>query len=143
MVSYLKYLFIGAVVGIASIIGREIIAVFLPADTPEYYALSVFIVYALGILASYTGHRKVSFSHVDMEGQSTASSMTWFTVIAVVGLLCATVLSVCIRYLLPIQGVFGAYSATAAFAIATVITSVITFTLNARHTFRGSTPNVL
>ena len=143
MVSYLKYLVIGAVVGIASIIGREIIALFLPADTPGYYALSVAGVYAVGILASYTGHRKVSFSHVDMEGQSTASSMTWFTVIALVGLLCATVLSVCIRYLLPIQAIFGAHSATVAFAIATVITSVITFTLNSRHTFREREPDVL
>lgn len=143
MVSYLKYLFIGAIVGIASIVGREVLALYLPADTPEYYALSVAVIYAFGILVSYTGHRKVSFSHVDMEGQNTASSMTWFTLIAIFGLLCATGLSVGIRYFLPIQGVFGAYSATVAFAIATVITSILTFTLNARHTFRERGSNVL
>lgn len=135
--SFFKYLVIGAVVGIAAIIGRELIAMLLPSDTPEYYALSVSVVYAFGILSSYVGHRKVSFSHVDMNGQSTAASMTAFTGIAILGLVCTTGLSVCIRFFFPIMEVFGSYAGAASFAFGALITSIITFSLNARYTFQG------
>tara|TARA_R110002072_G_scaffold302722_1_gene487958 strand:- start:6832 stop:7257 length:426 start_codon:yes stop_codon:yes gene_type:complete len=138
-VSYLKYFVIGGIVGLAAILSREGIAILLPADTPEYYALSISIVYAIGILASYVGHRRVSFSHVDMEGQSTAVSMTTFTAIAIFGLVCTTFLSVCIRFLFPVEEIFGSFDGAASFAIATLITSIITYFLNARHTFRERT----
>jgi|TARA_R110002072_G_scaffold101954_5_gene224511 putative flippase GtrA len=139
--SFLKYLVIGAIVGVAAIGGREVIAMLLPADTPEYYALSVAIVYAFGIVASYIGHRKVSFSHVNMENEDTAASMSSFTAIAIFGLVCTTGFSVCIRFLFPIENLMGSFSDAASFAIATLITSVITFSLNARHTFREKLEN--
>ena len=59
LLTYLRYAVIGAIVGISAVIGRELIAMALPADTPEFYALSVSIVYAFGILASYSGHKKL------------------------------------------------------------------------------------
>ena len=133
---------IGAIVGISAIIGREFIAMLLPADTPEYYALSVSIVYAIGILASYVGHRKVSFSHVNMQGQNTAASMTTFTAIAIFGLVCTTGLAVSIRFLLPMTEIFGSFGGSLSFAIATLVSSIITFFLNARHTFREKTENL-
>lgn len=133
---YLKYLVIGAIVGVLCVGGREVIALLLPADSPEYYALSVAVVYCFGILASYIGHRTVSFSHVDMEGQSTAGSMFTFTVIAIIGLLCTTVLAVAIRFLLPMDEMFGVFGGGLSFAIATLLSSIVTFILNARHTFR-------
>lgn len=138
LLTYLKYAVIGAIVGISATAGREVIARVLPADTPGYYALSVSIVYLFGILASYVGHRKVSFGHVSMDGHSVARSMTSFTTIALFGLVCTTGLSVVIRYLLPAGEFRDTFGGAFSFALATVITSVITFFLNARHTFKDS-----
>jgi putative flippase GtrA len=132
---FLRYAIIGAIVGISAAVGREIIAMAFPADTPGYYALSVSLVYVFGILASYSGHRKVTFGHVDMKHQSTARSMTNFTVIALLGLLCTTGLSVTIRYFFPVDDFFGSLGGAFSFILATLIASVITFSLNARHTF--------
>lgn len=135
LLTFFRYAIIGAIVGISAVIGRELIAVVLPADTPGYYALSVVIVYLLGILASYSGHRKVTFGHVDMGNESITRSMTSFTAIALFGLVCTTGLSVLIRYFFPVDEFLGSFAGAFAFALATLITSVMTFSLNARHTF--------
>ena len=61
--------------------------------------------------------------------------MTRFTAIALFGLICTTGLSVVIRYLFPVGEFLGSLGGAFSFAVATLITSIITFSLNARHAF--------
>ena len=132
MLSFFKYLVIGSIVGVTAVLIREVFAMLLPEDSPIYYALSVFIVYVCAVVVSYVGHRKISFSHVDMEGRGTTDSMKAFAAIAVFGLLCTTLLSVCIRYFSPVTDIFGAFDGAVSLAIAALTTAVFTFFLNAR-----------
>lgn len=142
MQTYLRYAVIGGIVGISAVIARELIGAALPADTPEYYALSVAIVYAVGVLASYLGHRLITFRHVDMTTESTARSMSAFILIALFGFACTTGLSIIIRYVFPTEEYIGDYSAPFSFAVATVVTSLITFSLNAKYSYFDRSRNL-
>ena len=66
--TYLRYIIVGAVVGVLTILLRELFALILPADTPAYYALSVVMAYMVGIFCSYYGHRNVTFSARQLAG---------------------------------------------------------------------------
>ena len=133
---YLKYAFIGTVVALIAIILREVVGRALPADSPVYYAISIILVYALGILISYVGHRLFSFGHVKDLHFSKSQSLGAFITVALLGMVSTMVLALGIRYLLPIDNLLGQYGAAFAFALATLITSVGTFILNGTYTFR-------
>lgn len=132
--SYSKYIVIGGIVGVITVLIREGISFVLPQDTPTYYAVSVVLAYCVGILLSYYGHRKVSFSHAQPVG-STVESFSRFTVIAIMGLLATTGLSVLLRYKLPFDKYLSDFGAATAFAIATFLASLLTYSLNATFTF--------
>ena len=134
---YCKYFLVGAVVGITAILVREVIAFLLPADTPFFYGLSVVLVCIGGIVAAYIGHLKVTFSHVDCPLHAFIPTLN-FTLIAILGLVTTTLLSLALRYILPLELVVGEFKPTVAFALATIIASFITYPLNARFTFTGS-----
>lgn len=134
--TYSRYFIVGAVVGVLTILLRELFAFLLPADTPVYYALSVVLAYAVGIVCSYFGHRNVTFYRGKPVGGD-VQAFARFTVIAVTGLVATTVISLVIRYGLPIEAVFGRYTGTFAFALATFLASVLTYSLNSTFTFRG------
>lgn len=134
--TYLRYLVVGAVVGVLTIALRELFAFMLPADTPAYYALSVVLAYAVGIVCSYYGHHNVTFNMQEPVGGH-ATAFTRFTFIAIAGLLATTSMSMLIRYGLPVDRVLGEYSGSFAFALATILASILTYSLNSAFTFRG------
>lgn len=131
---YGRYFVIGATVGILTILVREAVAVVLPEDSPPYYALSVSFAYTIGILMSYYGHRTFTFRHASPIG-GTLVSFSRFTVIATIGFIVTTLLSVVIRYGLLLDTLFGKFGATCAFASAALIASVLTYSLNSSYTF--------
>tara|TARA_R110002073_G_scaffold2904_1_gene18777 strand:+ start:1932 stop:2351 length:420 start_codon:yes stop_codon:yes gene_type:complete len=135
MLVYFRYAVVGAIVGLSAVLLREIIALALPSDTPTFYALSVAIVYLFGILASFAGHKRVTFSHIDPQEYSSARALATFTLIALFGLLCTTGLSLLVRYYLPVIAHLGKFDGAVSFIVATLLTSIITFVLNARLTF--------
>lgn len=132
--TYCKYFLVGAAVGVAAIIAREIIAYLMPADTPVYYLISVVLVYAGGIIASFHGHYRVTFSHIRNK-RAALKSIGRFTIIAIIGMLITTLLSYQIRYATGMEPILGKLLPAFAFATGTVIASVATFLLNARYTF--------
>jgi len=131
---YSRYFIVGAIVGVATIGIRELIAVVLPADNPIYYTTSVSVAYCLGILMSYFGHRVFSFRGATVVG-GTAGSLATFSVIALIGLVSTAAVAALIRYEMPLERIIGAFEPTIAFAFATFISSFITYVLNARFTF--------
>lgn len=134
---YCRYFVIGAIVGVLAVLAREGIMLLVANDTPAYYAASVVIVYVGGVLASYYGHRRVTFGDI-VHSRSTADALGRFTVIAVFGLVMTTLLSLFFRYAIPMTGIAETYKPTLAFVLAALITSVATFLLNAVFTFAGT-----
>lgn len=132
--TYCKYFVIGSIVGVSAIVVREIIGILLPADTPAFYILSVILVYAGGILASFYGHYRVTFAHI-MHKRAVLESIGKFTVIAIIGMIITALLSWQIRYALGLERVFGKMLPAFAFGSATVIASLVTYSLNSRFTF--------
>jgi putative flippase GtrA len=119
-------------VGCVAILAREAIAAQLPADTPVYYTLSVALVYAGGILASYYGHRKVTFRDTSVSGR-VFKSFRAFVLIAIFGMLATASLSILFRYGIPVQA--GRFQPGLAFALATLTTSLLTYRLNKYFAF--------
>ena len=137
---YCRYLVVGAIVGITAIVARELISYLLPADSPGYYLLSVIIIYTGGIIASFYGHFRVSFSHVQNK-QATMVSMGKFTLVALAGMGVTSLLSYQIRYNLNLEPVFGALLPSVAFGVAALTASLLTYTLNARYIFVDTAPS--
>ena len=138
--TYLKYFVVGAVVGVFTILLRELFALMLPADTPIFYAFSVVMAYAVGIVCSYYGHRNVTFSARQLVGKH-ITAFTRFTFIAVAGLLATTTMSLLIRYGLPVESLLGEYAGGFSFALATFLASILTYSLNSAFTFKGQADN--
>ena len=136
---YFRYLVVGAVVGVLTISARELLALVLPGDSPGYYLLSVILVYTGGIIASFIGHFHVSFSHVQ-DKRASLNSMYKFTLVALAGMAVTTVLSYQICYNLGLDTLLGPFLPSFAFGAATLIASLLTYSLNARYTFVSNGP---
>lgn len=134
--AYCRYFLIGSIVGIIAILGREIIGRMLPADTPVYYLFSVIIVYEGGMVASFYGHYRITFTHIKYK-RANLVSMGRFVLIALAGMCITSLFSYLIRYYLHLEPVLGGLLPSFGFAVATLVASVFTFTLNARYTYRG------
>jgi putative flippase GtrA len=125
---------VGALAGLLTIGLRELIALALPSDTPLYYSLSVLIAYALGTLASYVLHHGFTFqSSHDLHNVTVFLS---FVVVGVVGAASTWALSLFFLYSLDFGGLFGRLGGAAAFAFAALLSSVLTYMLNALLVFR-------
>ena len=131
---YCKYFVAGSTVGIIAIVVREIIGILLPSDTPAYYLLSVAVVYAGGILASFYAHYYITFSHIGNK-QIAFKSICKFTIIAIIGMIITTYLSYLIRYHFCLQDIFSKLLPAFSFATATVAASLVTYALNKKYTF--------
>ena len=134
--TYARYFVVGAVVGILTVALRELFAFLLPADTPVYYALSVVLAYAVGIVCSYYGHHNLTF-RMSKAVDGHAMAFTRFATIAIAGLLATTALSMLIRYGFPVDRLMGEYAGAFAFASATILASMLTYSLNSAVTFKG------
>jgi putative flippase GtrA len=91
------------------------------------------LAYVVGIAVSYFLNHRFTFS-------GDAASNNWlrfilFVAVALVGLVCTWLLSVALRYGLPLPELIGKSSATVAFGIATLLASLVTYPLNALFVF--------
>jgi putative flippase GtrA len=134
---YSKYAMVGAAVALIAIGIREFVAALLPSDTPEYYTISIFVAYLCGFVLSYLGHKYISFSHIQQLTFSRGQAMGSFIFIALLGMLVTMLISLTIRYLLPMDKIVGESEASIAFAVGVLVSSVATFWLNRIYTFRG------
>lgn len=133
---YARFLFVGGIVGVLTIGCRELIAHVLASDTPVLYSVSIVCAYAIGIATSFALNSRFTFK--------ASRSFDWykfarFIVIALVGMLSTWLLSLLLRYGLKLHVVFGDASAGVAFAVATLLSSLITYPLNASVVFREPT----
>lgn len=131
---YLRYFSVGMFVGLATVAMREVIAALLPSDTPMFYSISIIVVYAFGIALSFQMQRRITFGGTQAN-QATRQRVSRFFAVAIGGALATWLLALVLRYGLGFDGIFGRYGPTAAFIIAAVAASVLTYALNALLVF--------
>jgi putative flippase GtrA len=131
---YGRFLTVGAVVAILTIACRELIGWLLGADTPVLYSVSVVAAYAVGIALSFALNRKFTFAHASAVGWAACAR---FIAVALFGMFLTWTLSIGLRYGLRLQLLLGDASASLAFASAALISSLVTYPLNARLVFRA------
>lgn len=137
---YVRFIAVGGLVGIATVGARGLIAHSLGADTARHYSVSVVTAYGLGILLSFALNRRFTFQ------EESASRAPWralvpFTVFALAGLGSTWMFALLLRYGLALGEVLGRSTADAAFAVAAILSTAITYPLNARLVF-GRRPSV-
>ena len=128
-----KYFFIGGVVGVITLIVREIIAFMLGKDNPGLYLLSILLAYTIGTIINYLLQRIFTF-------KINKSSFDWvtflnFSLVSVLGAVVTSIFSFIYRYCLNFDYIFLNYSATIAFGMASITASVFTYSTNALFTF--------
>ena len=124
---------VGTIAGLLSIACRELFGRLLGTDDPRHYSISVVLAYLAGIAVSFVLNQRFTFS-----GAPAARSWSRFipfVVVALVGLVCTWLISLALRYGLPLTALIGKSSAPVAFAAATVLASLITYPLNALFVF--------
>ncbi len=129
---YGRYFVNGSLIGVSAVICREMIAGFI-GDTPLFYLLSVLIIYAAGIVASFLLHKKFTFKAES--NQQTITSFYRFIMTALLGLFITAGLSVAFRYGLNLDLVINKYSGSVAFILASLTTSIITYILSVKFVF--------
>jgi putative flippase GtrA len=136
---YCKYFLVGSLIGCAAIAARELVGMLLHSDTPVFYLASVVVVYAGGIIASFCGHYRVTFSHV-RHRRATLESIGKFVGIALIGMIITALLSYQIRYHLGLQPFVGKALPALAFGAAALLASFITYKLNSKFIFIDRLP---
>jgi putative flippase GtrA len=131
--SFAMYAAVAAVVGFATIGIRELVAFALAADRPLHYAFSVFAAYLCGVVLNYFGQARFTFRA--RRPRLTMAGFARFALFAVASAAITVMLSHLLRYGLALDGVLGPYAAASAFAGATLLTSVLSFTMNSRFVF--------
>jgi putative flippase GtrA len=134
LLQYARFLASGGVVGALTVGFRELIGLSLGADNPLCYSVSVVSAYAGGIVLSFLINKLYTFK--DVNGIVAWSSLIRFVPVALAGLSLTWLLSLTIRYESHWVIAAGKYSATVAFAAATLISTAITYPLNALVVFR-------
>jgi putative flippase GtrA len=94
--SFISFLAIGGLVGLATLLIREAIAWLLPADLPLWYGVSVVLAYSVGIVLSFFLQGRVTFSQRPSE--LTLGHFSRFAAVAISGALVALVASLGVRY---------------------------------------------
>jgi putative flippase GtrA len=132
---YARFLIIGAFVGIVTVGCRELVGHLLVADTRRNYSVSVGVAYAVGITLSFFLNHRFTFGGDER-------SRNWrvffhFVAIAIVGLVSTWILSLALRYGTHLDAHIGSAAKPVAFATATLLSSLLTYPLNARLVFAG------
>jgi putative flippase GtrA len=124
---------VGTIAGLFSIACRELFGRLLGTDDPRHYSISVVLAYMAGIIVSFTLNQHFTFSA--QRAPHSWSRFMPFVAVALVGLVCTWLISLGLRYGLPLTALIGKSSAPVAFAAATVLASLITYPLNAWFVF--------
>jgi putative flippase GtrA len=131
---YPRFFMIGSLVGIATILVRELIASMLGSDGKLDYLITICGAYGFGIIASFTLQRLFTFRND--EGKRASGHFVLFVLVAMTGGALVALLSFVFRYALLNDSLFNQYTPTLAFIAATLLVSVLSYWVNAKYVFR-------
>jgi len=130
---YALYVIVAAVVGVITVALRELVGSLLPRDTPTFYAVSVIVAYACGVVLNYVLQSRFTFGASG--GVNSPRRFFAFAMTAVCSSLLTVALSYLLRYQLGLGELFGAWGSTAAFCAAAIIVSIVSYSINAKYVF--------
>ncbi len=131
---YPRFFMIGSLVGIATILVRELIASMLGSDGKLDYLITICGAYGFGIIASFTLQRLFTFrDHGDRRARD---YFVLFTLVAIAGGVLVALLSFVFRYALLADSLFNQYAPSVAFITASLLVSVLSYWVNAKYVFR-------
>lgn len=138
---YYRYLMISTFTGIATVVIRHFFAMLLPADLPKYYMLSIIFAYAFGIVLNFFLQKSFTFTTEKQPLHRKKVAFISFVIVAIFGAVATLGIAIFIRYTLRLDLIFNQYSATIAFVIAAVISSILSYVLNAKIVFAEKNAN--
>lgn len=136
IIQYVRFLMVGGFVGLITVGIREVIGHLLTVDTVFNYSVSVTMAYIIGIVLSFLLNHRYTFQG-DITSRRWRNFLLFFGV-AFAGLLSTWLLSVGFRYSTNLDSLAGRFSGAIAFVLATLLSSLITYPLNAKIVFRNS-----
>ncbi|WP_019498617.1 GtrA family protein [Pseudanabaena sp. PCC 6802] len=132
---YPTYFIVGCCVTLVTIILRDIIGRFFKESVWEF-VLSIIIVYLIGIPLSYVCQSRFTFTNHQKQSRSFKYKFTSYTIVYLVGMGSAILLSLLFDRLLFPLPILPRVRQTIAFIIASLITSVVTYTVSKMHIFK-------
>lgn len=132
---YFSYLIIGGVVGLITLLSQRCIAWFLSSNAIFYYMVSVLLAYLLGIFINFTLQKKFTFFSIPIQSKRKRQILRFFLV-AIIGSFVTVVLAAMFKYEMCFSVLFGGLSGTIAFALASILVSVLTYSLNSKFVFK-------
>lgn len=133
---YPKYAVVAIVAFIVTLGIRELLAAVLQTDTPGTYVSTIVVAYGLGVMANFELQREITF-----RGQVVGTHtrlFAGFVLVAALGAGITAAVAAILRYGGNFDELFGALGDTLAFGAATVVSSILTYRLNASWVFRAS-----
>jgi putative flippase GtrA len=132
LAQYMRFIVVGAFVGIVTIGCRELIGFLLDGDTRQNFTISVLLAYSVGIALSFLLNRRFTFGRAEPAG---VKAFVRFLAVVLLGLASTTLLAVTLRYGTHLDVLIGALARPVALGAATVLSTLITYPLNARFVF--------
>lgn len=130
---YLRYAAVALAALTTTVLIRELFQFIVGADTKISYGASIIFAYAVGIAVNFSLQKRFTFGRI--KSQDGGRAFLGFTVVALVGAASTFLIAFVLRYGLQLDSVMGSSSPTIAFLSATVLSSFLTYTLNACYVF--------
>ena len=133
---YLRYAAVALAALITTVLVRELVQIIVGADTKITYGASIIFAYAVGIVVNFSLQKRFTFRMVQ-DGNDT-EAFIGFVIVALVGAAATFLVAFALRYGLGLDLLMGSGAPTIAFLGATVLSSFLTYALNARYVFSGN-----
>jgi len=133
---YPAYFVVGGFVTLVTIVVRDLIGRFLYRSELEYI-LSIVIVYSFGIVLSYFLQSRFTFRTHTKQTRSFKYKFSYYTLIQMVGMGVTIGFSLLFRHILALMTITAQFRDTIAFIIASLIASIVTYTVSRMHIFKG------
>jgi putative flippase GtrA len=132
---YPTYFIVGGGVTLVVVILRDIVGRFLNKSAWEY-VLSIIAVYTIGIILSYVFQSRFTFASQQKQPRSFKYKFTSYTIAQLVGMGVTIGFSLLFRWLLLPITILAQVRDTIAFIMASLIASVVTYTVSKMHIFK-------
>lgn len=129
---YIKYLVVGTVSGIITVVSREVFYFLLQSNGIIAYVFSIAMAYLIGMFTSYILNSLFTFNN-ELKTSNIRLVVNFF-IVSVLGFISTTILSLGFRYVLSFFLVTE-YNDSIAFVIGTLTSSLLTFSLNSMFVF--------
>lgn len=134
---YFRFCVVGGIVGLLALGAMALAELLLPA-TRVVYVVEVLVVYAVGVVLSYLLQKRFTFAVPRSERK--AAQFHRFVAIALLGAALTTGLSFALKYFFRWPESLAGFSGSLSFALACLLTSLLTFFLNRQWVFSPHRP---